>query len=363
MPKPLLIGDPAPWFRGEMLHGPASLAFDPFGGKLVVMLLLGDATWPNAAPALDVLARHRDIFDDVGACLFGVSISARNADEGLITSQRSGIRWYLDRDRSISERFGAIDTNDDGQIIYRSHWLLLDPMLRVMHAATIDKGDEIMAAARAWLAQDNEAIAAPVLVVPRVFEPELCRQLIERYEREGGVDSGTMREENGRTVGRIDHRQKKRADCLITDQETMDQLAARLHRFLVPQIQRCFQFTPTRIERFLVSCYDDLDGGGHFRPHRDNTTSGTAHRNFACTINLNAEDYDGGDLSFPEFGQKTYRAPTGGAIVFSCSLMHGVNRVTRGKRYAFLPFFYDNTGHDLRQANLHLLDAEMQGTA
>ena len=56
--------------------------------------------------------------------------------------------------------------------------------------------------------------------------------------------------------------------------------------------------------------------GAVFHPHRDSTTQGTAHRRFACSINLNAGDFDGGDLRFPEYGMRTYRPPTGGAVVF-----------------------------------------------
>jgi hypothetical protein len=49
------------------------------------------------------------------------------------------------------------------------------------------------------------------------------------------------------------------------------------------------------------------------------------------TINLNAEEYDGGDLRLPEFGRQAYRAPTGGAVVFSCSLLHEALPVTRAR--------------------------------
>ena len=98
-------------------------------------------------------------------------------------------------------------------------------------------------------------------------------------------------------------------------------------------------FTVTRIERFLVSCYDAEDGGV-FRPHRDSTTHGTAHRRFACSINLN-DDFDGGDLRFAEYGSATYRPPVGGAVVFSCAMMHEALPTTHGRRYAFLPFFFD----------------------
>jgi predicted 2-oxoglutarate/Fe(II)-dependent dioxygenase YbiX len=56
-------------------------------------------------------------------------------------------------------------------------------------------------------------------------------------------------------------------------------------------------------------------------------------------------------LSFPEFGPRRYRAPTGGAVVFSCSLLHQVDPVTRGRRHAFLPFLYDEEAARLREAN------------
>jgi predicted 2-oxoglutarate/Fe(II)-dependent dioxygenase YbiX len=59
------------------------------------------------------------------------------------------------------------------------------------------------------------------------------------------------------------------------------------------------------------------------------------------TINLN-NDYAGGDLRFPEFGPRRYRGPVGGAVVFSCALLHEVTPVTRGVRYAKLPFLYDS---------------------
>jgi len=116
-------------------------------------------------------------------------------------------------------------------------------------------------------------------------------------------------------------------------------------------IARAYQFQATRIERYIVACYDAAEGG-FFHPHRDNETLGTAHRRFACSINLNAEEFEGGDLRFPEFGPRTYRPPTGGAVVFGCNLLHEATPVTRGRRYAFLPFFYDEEGQRTREANL-----------
>lgn len=103
----------------------------------------------------------------------------------------------------------------------------------------------------------------------------------------------------------------------------------------------------------------DGGSGGFFRPHRDNTTLGTAHRRFACTINLNTQAYAGGDLRFPEFGPRTYRAPTGGAVVFSCAMLHEATPVTAGTRYAFLPFFYDEQAARQREQNTHSLTGQV----
>jgi predicted 2-oxoglutarate/Fe(II)-dependent dioxygenase YbiX len=222
--------------------------------------------------------------------------------------------------------------------------------LRVVAPFPVDQGEAAMAALRTLIAQtDPAADFAPVLVVPRVLEPALCKRLIDLYEAQGGEESGFMRQVDGKTVRLTDPEHKRRRDASIDDPALQKQLMVRVHDRLAPMIARAFQFQATRMERYIVGCYSA--GAGHFRPHRDNTTAGTAHRRFAVTINLNAGDYEGGDLRFPEFGQRTYRAPTGGAVVFSCSLLHEATPVTKGTRYAFLPFLYDDAAAKVREEN------------
>ena len=218
---------------------------------------------------------------------------------------------------------------------------------RVAHAA------RVMEFMRARPPRPSGAAAveahAPVLVIPRVFEPKLCADLIAWYERDGDKDSGYMQEREGFTVPVIDHRHKRRRDAEIADEGLKNAAMRRVKQRIAPEIARAFAFDATRIERHIVACYDGSEGGW-FRPHRDNTTRGTAHRRFAVTLNLNG-DYDGGDLRFPEFGQRTYRAPPGGAVVFSCSLLHEATPVTRGRRFAYLPFLYDEAAARVREAN------------
>jgi len=57
-------------------------------------------------------------------------------------------------------------------------------------------------------------------------------------------------------------------------------------------------------------------------------------------VNLN-DGYEGGELHFPEYGPHLYRPEAGGAILFSCSLLHEVLPVTRGRRFTLLSFLRD----------------------
>ena len=343
---PLMPGDPAPWFRAPALGGSPTYVFDTAAGRPILLLFFGTAAEEQSAAALSLVQAKRALFDDEHACFFGVTVDPSDAAQGRIAQQLPGLRFFLDYDRAVSSLYGA----DAGEGRYRPHWLLLDRTLRVAGMFPIDAGAAALAALEAAAKAPPLPAMAPVLVVPNIFEPQLCRHLISLYEKSGGEESGFMREVDGKTVMLTDPSHKRRRDHLIEDRPLQQQLALRVRRRLNPMIARAFQFEATRMERYIVACYD-AEQGGHFRPHRDNTTRGTAHRRFAVTINLNAGDFDGGDLRFPEFGPATYRAPTGGAVVFSCSMLHEATPVTRGTRYAFLPFLYDEAAAELREAN------------
>ncbi|HEY0013856.1 MAG TPA: 2OG-Fe(II) oxygenase [Allosphingosinicella sp.] len=347
-PPPHLLepGDAAPWFRAPALDGAANYAFDTAAGRPMLILFFGSAALPQAQAALAAVAASRALFDDTNACFFGVTCDPEDAARRRIAQLLPGIRFFLDYDRAVSRLYGAAPAGDGSE--YRPHWLLLDRTLRVAARFSIDAGEAAVRALSVLAAGPSLPDWAPVAMAPDVFEPAFCRQLVALYEQNGGEESGFMREVDGKTVLLTDPNHKQRRDFDISDEALRRRIVARINRRLVPVVRRAFQFDPTRMERYLVACYQA--GAGHFRPHRDNTTRGTAHRRFAVTINLNA-DYEGGDLRFPEFGPRTYRAPPGGAIVFSCSLLHEATPVTSGKRYAFLPFLYDEAAAELREAN------------
>jgi predicted 2-oxoglutarate/Fe(II)-dependent dioxygenase YbiX/peroxiredoxin len=356
------IGEPAPWFTARSGSNPR-FTFHTIAGRYVVLGFVGAADHPLAAEALAQVTRRRALFDDVKASFFGVSIDPDDETQGRAAESLPGLRWFWDHDLAISRLYGAapLEASADGRVAYRPFWLVLDPQLRCVFNAPITQTGamlDFIAAAPPIADHAGVALHAPVLILPRVLEPALCRRLIDTYEAGGGQASGFMRDVDGKTRLMLDPAHKRRSDHELIDPVLRQAVAGRIRERLIPEGAKAFQFQATRMERYLVGCYDAAEGG-HFRAHRDNTTAGTAHRRFAVTINLNAEDYEGGDLSFPEFGPRRYRAPTGGAVVFSCSLLHMVDPITIGRRFAFLPFLYDETAAKEREARNAELGEEL----
>lgn len=339
-------GSPAPWFKAAVLDGNPEYTFHTVAGRVTLLFFIGSARGAAVRDALDQLLAAADLFDDRDCCLFVVTNDPDDVARGRVRTALPGIRVILDYDRAISVAYGACrEAADD----YDPYVMVLDRQLRVAGRFLLPRAQESLALVERLLGEAAADDWAPVLSVPRVLDPTTCRRLIELYDADGGNDSGFMREVDGKTVQMIDYGHKRRSDYTITDDALCGALRARIGHCVRPAIHRAFNFDATRMERYIVACYE-ASVGGHFRPHRDNTTKGTAHRRFAVTINLNG-DFDGGELRFPEFGSRTYRAPPGGAVVFGCGLLHEATPVTRGRRYAFLPFLYDDAAAAQREAN------------
>jgi len=347
-------GDPAPWFTAPSSTGPR-YQIDLAAGRYLVLVFV-DSDEGAGDAVVRRLAGNR-IFDDRRAALFIVTADGNNeASEGL-PLRIPGVRAIYDTDREVAAAFGV--TGPSGTPLA----VLVSPRMQVLRVEPLTDETSVDA-----LLNDLRRLPAPgalpplmahapVLMVPHVFERALCEELINGYRRHGGQDSGFMREIDGRTVPVLDRSHKVRRDWEIKDPALIDIIQDRFARRVAPEIRKVFQFNATRMERYVVACYS-ADSGGHFAAHRDNTTRGTAHRRFAVSLNLNAEEFEGGDLRFSEFGQRPYRAPTGGGIVFSCSLLHEAAPVTRGERFVFLPFLYDEAARRVRDANTQYLDVD-----
>jgi peroxiredoxin len=349
-------GEPAPWFSQRSTGNPR-FVFDTAAGRYIVLCFFGSAGEPGGRKAVGSVLANRDLFDDDRAAFFGVSNDPADESEKRIAESLPGIRYFLDFDGTVSKLYGVMprEAEPGKPAPLRRMWVLLDPTLRVMAMFPVDAGGggaPLFALLRTLPPPQAYAgleLQAPVLFLPNVFEPAFCKGLIDVYEAHGGEESGFMREIDGKTIAIHDHGHKRRRDYNLEDQKLIDATRDRIRRRIVPEILKVHNFKVTRMERYLVGCYTAEDGG-HFRAHRDNTTKGTAHRRFAVSINLNAE-FEGGEVSFPEYGPRSFKPPPGGAVVFSCALLHAVSKVTAGRRYACLPFLYDDEAAKIREAN------------
>jgi len=352
-PPPLAppqFGEPAPLFVAAT-DGVDRYGFDVAGGRWIVLMVFATLGLEACAKAHAAILDRRELFDDVNACFFGVSADRADRMQRGLRNSTPGVRYFWDYDHAISRLYGL----NDGSTL-RPAVFLIDPMLRIVMAEPIE--DTPLALDRLALELDAERQAspsedgfAPVLLAPRILERELCAELIAYYQRQGGTPSGFAADQDGRTVTRLNPALKRRRDATIEDADLRAAVRERLERRLFPMIKRAWGWQASEIERYLVTCYDSADSG-FFSAHRDDATVGTAHRRFAVTLNLNSEDHDGGELRFPEFGRRLYKPPTGGAVVFGCSLLHEATEVTRGVRYAVVPFLYDAEGAAIRRANL-----------
>jgi peroxiredoxin len=362
---PLMLGDRVPDFTAASSNNPR-FHFDTVAGRYIVVSFFFSSQHPAAAQFLREIDKHEDRFDVTNVAFFGVTTDRQ--DVARLTKENHSRLYFFDLDLAVSKKWGLVAeapmdmtsmTPPEGT--YTPKTFVLDQGLRIV--GIIGFAEDAAAHVAAILSildalppLTELSTRAPVLIVPYVFEPEFCRALIDYYETKGGGDSGFMRQSDGKTVGVYDYSFKRRMDCVIEDQSLIEDAQRRISRRTAPAIKQAYQFNATRIERHIVACYDAAQGA-HFKAHRDNTTLGTAHRRFAVTINLNSEDYEGGEIWFPEFGPTRHKPPSGWAIVFSCSLLHEVPRMTRGKRYAYLPFLYDDAAAIIRERNRqHIVD-------
>jgi peroxiredoxin len=346
-------GDPAPHFSQRCPGGEFNLS--NLGGSLTALAFFPSSLVGVGKAILDIISAHAGIFGEGKARLLVVTVD-REDEERL--KDTKGFQAILDFDGKVARRYGALPMKvppGATQIQYRPRFVVLDNRLRVARNIELrpDGGD----AGRIILEIENlPALAAaepeltpPVLIVPQIFPPEFCRQLIGLFESSAHRETGIVSQTGDRSTIVLNRDFKRRRDYYIEDPHLIVTLKEILRRRLAPEIAKAFQFQASHVERHIIGRYSAGERG-MFRAHRDNYSLGTTYRRFAATINLNQE-FEGGSLSFPEFGSRSFKAPTGGAIVFSCSLLHAVSEVTEGLRYAYLPFFFDEAAAKILEEN------------
>jgi hypothetical protein len=145
---------------------------------------------------------------------------------------------------------------------------------------------------------------APVLLLPAVLDHALCAELAGQLG-----DAGA-------------------AGPVLLD----DALAARTMRLLLrrvgPEIDRAFSFDDFIVEPLRLR-RDQADTTERERLRIEPDGKG---RGFVLLLDLGAEDYEGGEILFPEYGPHRYRPGTGGVAVYADTLLRELRPLTKGRR-------------------------------
>lgn len=270
----------------------------------------------------------------------GSALAAREADWHVVAeapppAELGHLPWLIDPRGDLAR---AVGVSGPAAVIVDAAGRLA----AVMKQACGQDALSVVQSLHAATAPATVQLQAPVLLVERVLEPELCSRLIAHWQK------GDKRSDGVASVGgaaNADSDIKRRSDVPVDDAALYGVLRDTLVRRVLPAILQAFQTRIVQIEMPRIGCYD-AQSGGWFRRHRDNTTPYTAHRQFAISLNLNPTDeYDGGHVRFPEFGCQRYQPQAGAALVFSCSLLHEAVPVTRGRRFGLFTFVHDER-HD-----------------
>jgi peroxiredoxin/predicted 2-oxoglutarate/Fe(II)-dependent dioxygenase YbiX len=332
------VGDFAPNFHLPDEKGkPFILRADQVAGRPV--LLCFSPPEPDAA----TLASLRDAaaeLKELGAVALIVRDAAPPENAALLERHGLPLRAISDPNGKLRQAYGL-----EGEA--GTSFVLLSPNQRIQ--AVAPELAIVLERVRREAGRREDVAARPhppVLIVPEALSRADCRRLIELCERPGWPTRSVadhLQERGNYKIEINDYGRVDRVDFVVQEAETLRWLDQRIHRRVLPEILKAFQYRVTKRERFHIARYEGARGGFQ-HGHRDNPTPELAHRRFALSLNLNTEEYEGGALRFPEYGAQRYRAETGAALVFSSSLLHEVLEVTSGRRYVLLSHLYGADG-------------------
>lgn len=347
--RPIEIGDLAQPFEARDQDGRLlNLSDDHLSGKHLVLVFLNNPQQDSASGVLKALAGQWQDFEDKAAAVLAI-----HSNSNAATSQKlklvSGFSWPIlgDPGGTIHAKYG----------LHKNHGVSIRIVLLSRFRqirSWWDNPVNINSALRDIMAQlttphlpGNEQwypMHAPVLLVPNVFTREECKRIVESYE--GSENFRIARERAPHTdedfkLPVYEHNRQDRIDHVIHNKPMTQFLDQRVGERVNPMIKKAFAFEVTRREDFHIARYVGKREGIHMG-HRDNTSSATAYRRFAFSMNLN-EGYDGGGIVFREFNDHPYRPEPGTVLIFSSSLLHEVEETTRGVRYSLITHLFNDT--------------------
>ena len=174
-------GDPAPMFRQRCTSN-EDYNFDTVAGRYIVLCFFATASDAHGRRMLKILEDHRDLFDDRRITFFGISTDPGDEQQGRVRESLPGVRHFWDFNHLIARLYGASPIEPQkGPMKFRRLWLVLDPDMRVRAVfPSIAEAAELPALVNCLRnlppvgQHGGVPVHAPVIILPRVFEPELC---------------------------------------------------------------------------------------------------------------------------------------------------------------------------------------------
>ncbi|HIK32292.1 MAG TPA: Fe2+-dependent dioxygenase [Oscillatoriales cyanobacterium M59_W2019_021] len=165
-----------------------------------------------------------------------------------------------------------------------------------------------------------------IVSIENILAPEELKTLLDRLDPADFIDGKTTAGWHAKTV-KNNAQLTAKADYA---NELRELVKVALWRH--PLFQMVAR--PKQIHSILFSCYEV---GMSYGSHVDNALMGDraflrSDLSFTLFLN-NPADYEGGELVIEDFGgEKSYKLPAGGAIVYPSTTLHRVEPVTQGTR-------------------------------
>lgn len=338
------IGDHAPNFRLANTENDFTILKSQAGQPILLIFYASDK-FPQCQEIALNIGNITSILAEFNVKVLAISTDPPAMRKNFAEQTNLPFIFLSDSEYQVSNLYGVVHRQvETAPIIYHRMMFLLDENLRVTHIYHVQdiltSLQELLNDLQKTPKEEPRVISmqAPVLLIPKVFPLDFCRELIDLWHTDNG-ESGFMKAVGNKTVGYIDHSHKIRNDHFVQDEKLIAKINYYITNRVIPEVYKAYNYRITRQENYRIAGYDG-QVGGFFNAHRDNTTGGTAHRRWAMSLNLNSDEYAGGYLRFPEYGPHLYKPETGDAVIFSCSLLHEATRVTSGFRFVLLNFFY-----------------------
>ena len=294
-----------------------------------------------------LLRNFADFHNQLGGVVTSILVISRrsvSANRALAQALDVPFRVLADEDGKVFDLYGVNVADAMANAPADPAIAVLDPNGRILEICEKMSAARQMECVRAPLQrlQDDRPRGSlgahpPVLVLPNAMDPNVCAQLINTWNNPVPLWEGDGKNSIGLNIEKGDVKVRNAAygNCtqyVVCDAALSTALEDKVLQRVVPEIEKAISYSPSKREEYRIARYDGADGGS-LPAHGDNPTTETRHRRFTVSINLNDDDFEGGELAFREFSDHLYDIDAGTAVIWSCSVLHEVMPITAGRRF------------------------------